>query len=243
MGESKRNFDRRKTTIKRAKKLKKLAKLALLYLVVTAVCVSGIWLTVILYDHYKGSPAAPSEPQSQPQSVVSGSQSLTALQGVVMPGSVSAQFIDLGVARTGAKLQDFNAIVIHYTGDPGVTAAERREYYIDPNSSVSTHFIVGTDGKTLMCLPIDEQANATGPRNSDTISIEYCHTSYDGLMSKETYTALVELCATILKGTGKGTDCLLRHYDINSSAECPQYYISHNDAWNAFKADVEKKMK
>ena len=94
-----------------------------------------------------------------------------------------------------------------------------------------------------MCLPIDEQANATGSRNSDTISIEYCHTSYDGLMTKDTYNALVELCATILKGTGKGTDCLLRHYDTNNSAQCPSYYVTHADAWDKFKADVEEKMK
>ena len=243
MSESKRNFDRRKSTIKRTKKVKRLAKLALLYLIVATICVTGVWLTVVIYDRYKGTSKLPDTAPSQTQSTVSTSQSLTALQSVQMPTSVSAQFIDINNARTGAKLQDFNAIVIHYTGVPGASANDRRAFYTDPNSSISTHFVIGTDGKTLMCLPIDEQANATGSRNCDTISIEYCHTSYDGLMTKETYNALVELCATILKGTGKGTDCLLRHYDTNNAAQCPSYYVTHADAWNKFKADVEQKMK
>lgn len=243
MGGSKRNYERRKSTLKRIKTAKRLAKLALLYLVVAAICVTGIWVTVVLYDRYSGKPnVSPAPSSSQTQLSASQPQVIVQLQNLPLPGTVSAQFIDKGVARTGAKLQDFTGIVIHFTGDPGVTAAERRDYYIEPNSSVSAHFIVGLDGKTLMCLPLDEQANATGIRNSDTISIEYCHTSYDGLMNKQTYDALVELCAAILKGTGKGTDQLLRHYDINCEAECPSYYITHEDKWNTFKSDVEAKM-
>lgn len=246
MGKSKRDSTSSRSATKFKRKFKRLAKLVLLYMVVAAICVTGIWLTVVLYDRYKGAevslPAAPTT-QSQVQSSVNSIDAVNTLQAIPMPSFVSAQFIDIGTARTGAKLQDFNAIVIHFTGEPGMNASERRAYYIDPNSSISTHFVVGLDGKTLMCLPINEQANASGLKNADTISIEYCHTSYDGLMNKDTYNALVELCATILKGTGKGTDCLLRHYDINSAAECPPYYISHSDAWNKFKSDVEQKIK
>lgn len=245
MGKSKKDSKSRSAT-KIKRKCKRLAKLALLYLIVASICVSGVWLTVVLYDRYRGTEASPSTPQAAPsqvQSSVNNPDAVSTLQAIQMPQFVSAQFIDIGTARTGAKLQDFNAIVIHYTGEPGVNASERRAYYIDPNSSISTHFVVDLDGKTVMCLPINEQANASGLRNADTISIEYCHTSYDGLINKDTYNSLVELCATILKSTGKSTDCLLRHYDINSAAECPPYYISHSDAWNKFKSDVEEKMK
>lgn len=244
MGETKKDYEHRKSTIKRAKKVKRIIKLVLLYVFMVIFCVTGVWLTVVIYDRYKkGDSSNNVATQSQTQSTVSVAQSNVQFGNVQLPEGVSAQVIDVGATRTGAKLSDFTGIIIHFVGDPSVDADARREYYASQNAAISTHFVVGTDGKVIMCLPLDEQAfGAAAARNADTISIEYCHTTYDGLMSGETYDSLVNLCAAILRGTGKGSDYLLRHYDINKEAQCPSYYISHSDAWNKFKADVEAKM-
>lgn len=243
MGESKKDFERRKLAAKRTKKAKRIGKLVILYLFVAVFCVSGIWLTVVLYDRFKGKNVSGvtsdlSALQSQPQ--LSTDSAVQKLLSVNLPDSVEVNHLEVGKGRSGAKLSDFTGIVIHYTGDSGSDATERREVYL--GGEVSAHFVVGFDGKTQMCLPLDEQANIVGGRNSDTISIEYCHNSVDGLMEDETYEALVDLCATLLKASGKGTDYLLRHYDINKSADCPPYYITHTEKWDEFKSDVEAKM-
>lgn len=242
MGESKRDYERRKATIKRVKAVKRVLKLVLLYIIMVAFCVTGIWLTVVLYDHYKGKPSGgASLPPQSSQNNEAQTEAVAKLQNVTLPTDVSAKIIDIGLARTGAKLSDFKGIVVHCVGIPGATADERHDYYAATDSSVSSHFVVGLDGKTIMCVPLDEQANITGARNADTISIEYCHTTVDGLMSVDTYNVLVDLCAAILKGADLNTDSLLRHYDA-TEAQCPPYYVSHEDKWEKFKSDVADRM-
>ena len=65
----------------------------------------------------------------------------------VYPDWISQQFITQdGHSRTGLKTDRINAIVIHYTANPGATAQNNRDYFNSPQSNVSSHFVVGLEG-------------------------------------------------------------------------------------------------
>ena len=60
-------------------------------------------------------------------------------------------------------------------GNPGTTAQANRNYFAQPDTQVSAHFLVGLDGEVIQCIPLEEKSSATNERNRDTISIEVCH--------------------------------------------------------------------
>lgn len=155
-----------------------------------------------------------------------------------IPAWIDVQLIGVdGESRRGEKLDAVNDIVIHYVGNPGTTARQNRGWYENPQSSVSSHFIVGLDGEIIQCLPLDEKSSATNWRNSDTISIEVCHPDDSGKFSDVTYDAVVKLTAWLLETSGLDETHVIRHYDVTGK-ECPRYFVQHEDAWAQFKADV-----
>lgn len=155
------------------------------------------------------------------------------------PDWVDVQIIDInGVARRGEKLDGVNDIVVHYVGNPGTTAQENRDYFNDPDTEVSAHFVVGLEGEVIQCIPLDEKSSASNERNHDTISIEVCHPNADGAFTETTYDSLVKLTAWLCKRYDLSTDHVIRHYDITGK-ECPLYFVRHTDAWEQFLTDVE----
>ena len=54
-------------------------------------------------------------------------------------------------------------------------ALVNRNYFAQPDTQVSAHFLVGLDGEVIQCIPLEEKSSATNERNRDTISIEVCH--------------------------------------------------------------------
>lgn len=157
-----------------------------------------------------------------------------------VPQWVDVQLIPVdGSSRRGTGLEGVNDIVIHYVGNPGSTASQNHGWYANPESEVSSHFIVGLEGEVIQCLPLDEISSATNWRNSDTISIEVCHPDESGKFSEETYKSLVKLTAWLLENCGLGEDHIIRHYDVTGK-QCPRYFVENEDAWARFKADVIK---
>ena len=82
-------------------------------------------------------------------------------------------------SRPGTALEQVNAIVIHYTANPGSTAIQNRNYFEGLKDShatmVSSHFVVGLEGEIVQCIPTSEVSYASNDRNNDTIAIECCH--------------------------------------------------------------------
>ncbi len=144
-------------------------------------------------------------------------------------------------SRPGDAVEEVNAIVVHYTGNPGTTAEQHRSYFAGlaetGEASVSSHFVIGMDGAIVQCVPLDEVSYCSNHRNSDTISIECCHPDTTGQFTGETEDALVRLLQYLTDAYGLDEDGVIRHYEVTGKL-CPLYYVEHPDAWEAIKARV-----
>ena len=154
------------------------------------------------------------------------------------PDWVDVQIVPInGSGRRGVPLEDIQDIVIHYVGNPGTTAQQNHDFYDQPTTTVSSHFLIGLDGEIIQCIPLDEKSSASNDRNIDTLSIEVCHPDETGKFNQASYDSLVKLTAWLCDYTGIGRDQVIRHYDITGKL-CPLYFVEHKDAWNQFLQDV-----
>ena len=140
-------------------------------------------------------------------------------------------------SRRGVMLEGVRNIVIHYVGNPGSTAQQNRDYYANPSSEVSSHFVIGLKGEIIQCIPLHEKSSASNHRNKDTISIEVCHPDASGKFTDASYQSLVKLTAWLLDVCDLDSNDVIRHYDITGK-QCPLYFVTHEGAWEQFKKDV-----
>lgn len=147
-------------------------------------------------------------------------------------------------SRPGETLPEVRDIFVHYTANPGTSAAQNRSYFEQQKdmheASVSAHFIIGYDGEIIQCVPLDEIAYAVQTRNYDSVSIECCYKASDGSFTQETYDSLISLLAWLTDAYDLDTSHILRHYDCGGK-KCPLYYTEHEDAWMRLKDDVAEK--
>ena len=148
-------------------------------------------------------------------------------------------------SRPGDTLSQIKNIFVHYTANPGTSAAQNRSYFEQQKDtherSVSSHFIIGYEGEILQCVPLDEIAYAVQTRNEDSISIECCFLAEDGSFTKETYDSLIKLLAWLVDAYDLTSDDILRHYDCGGK-KCPLYYTENPQKWEQLKADVKDKL-
>ena len=160
------------------------------------------------------------------------------LKSVSLPDWVDVQIIPVnGAARRGEPMKKVTDIAIHYVGNPGTTAQANRNYFAQPDTQVSAHFLVGLDGEVIQCITLEEKSSATNERNRDTISIEVCHPDASGQFTQASYDTLVRLTAWLCDTAGIGRDRVIRHYDVTGKA-CPLFFVEHPDTWTQFLADV-----
>ena len=150
--------------------------------------------------------------------------------------------------RPGTELAKVEKIIIHYTGrEIGSSAMAQRDRYEAKKDShnatdvrESMHFIVGSDGEIVQCIPVTEACYASKGDNSRGLSVEFCNIAADGSMSKETYKSLVTLVGYLCKEYKLSPeDAVVRHNDI-TGADCPKFFVDNEEAWTKFKADVAK---
>lgn len=157
-----------------------------------------------------------------------------------VPPWVDVQIIEVdGSSRRGQRLEDIRSIVIHYVANPGSSAQANHDWYANPESEVSSHFLVGLEGEVIQCIPLDEFSSASNHRNKDTISIEVCHPDETGKFNDESYHSLVKLTAWLLDVSGLTSEDVIRHYDITGK-DCPRYFVANEDSWLGFLADVAR---
>lgn len=146
-------------------------------------------------------------------------------------------------SRPGDALTEVKNIFVHYTANPGTSAAQNRSYFERQKdehlASVSSHFIIGYDGEIIQCVPLTEIAYAVQTRNFDSISIECCYKAKDGSFTQETYKSLISLLAWVTDVYDLDTEDILRHYDCGGK-KCPLYYTDHPDKWKQLKKDVKE---
>jgi hypothetical protein len=156
-----------------------------------------------------------------------------------VPSWVDVQIVDInGAGRRGTALGTVKDIAIHYVGNPGTTAQQNRDFFNQPDTTVSAHFLIGLEGEIIQCIPLDEMSSATNDRNGDTISIEVCHPDDTGEFTDATYQSLVKLTAWLCDNYHLSRDHVIRHYDVTGKL-CPLYFVEHEDAWEQFLADVK----
>lgn len=148
-------------------------------------------------------------------------------------------------SRPGIALEQVNAIVIHYTANPGSSAKANRDYFENlqytQTTKASSHFIVGLDGEIVQCIPTAEIAYASNDRNGDTVAIETCHPDETGQYTEATYDSLVHLTAWLCKKFDLTSEQVIRHYDVTGKI-CPKYFVEDEGAWEQFKIDVGNKI-
>lgn len=145
-------------------------------------------------------------------------------------------------SRPGDKLDAMNGIVIHYTGNPGTTARQNRDYFAGLAKShadyISSNFVVGLEGEALQAVPSDEVAYASGKRNNDTLSIEVCHPDDTGKFSPETTETLVRLVQWLVDYYRLERNQIIRHFDV-SGKECPRWFVQYPEDWEAFLDQID----
>lgn len=145
-------------------------------------------------------------------------------------------------SRPGEAIHKIKGIVIHYTANPGTTAAQNRSYFEGLRDShitkASSHFVIGLEGEIIQCIPTKEVAYASNDRNYDTISIECCIEDETGKFNDDTYESLVHLTAWLCGKYNLKPKDVIRHYDVTGKM-CPLYYVEHEDKWEQFIEDVK----
>ena len=144
-------------------------------------------------------------------------------------------------SRPGTKREHVRDIVIHYVANPGTSAIQNRNYFEglkdqsgSKTVSASSHYIIGSDGTILQCIPLDKVAYGNYPRNDDTVSIECCHPDSDGRFTDATIKSLIRLTGWLCRELSLNEKHIIRHYDV-SGKNCPKYYVEHQDAWRTLK--------
>ena len=161
------------------------------------------------------------------------------LSAVKIPDWIDPQIIEVdGSSRRGVDLEDLQDIVIHYVGNPGTSAQQNHDYYANPTSEVSSHFVIGLNGEIIQCIPLWEKSSASNHRNRDTISIEVCHPDASGKFTDASYRSLVKLTAWLCDSCGLKRSAVIRHYDVTGK-QCPLYFVTHEDAWKQFLQAVK----
>ncbi|MBQ7778405.1 MAG: N-acetylmuramoyl-L-alanine amidase [Oscillibacter sp.] len=165
-------------------------------------------------------------------------------EDIAVPDYVERDYLLINeFSRPGTPLEEINAVVIHYVGNPGTTAKANRDYFNTlalgrEGTYASSHFVVGLEGEVIQCIPLTEVAYASKHRNGDTVAIEVCHPDDTGEFSPETYARVVELTAWLCREFRLDpAEDVIRHYDVTGK-ECPRWYVANPEDWETLKLDV-----
>lgn len=145
--------------------------------------------------------------------------------------------------RPGIQLRKITAVAVHYTGDPGATAQNIRDYFggtcIQQKRYASCHYAVGLNGEIIRLIPESEISYCTNQANSYSISIEVCHPDATGKFTPAAEQALIELAASLCRKYGLNplSGGLIRHYDVTGK-RCPLYYVARPALWTQLRQSV-----
>ena len=170
------------------------------------------------------------------------------LAAIELPDYVTEDLIPVNeFSRCGKELEQVNALVVHYVGNPNTTAANNVSYFKgladqDPEDTgavyASSNFVIGLEGEIINCVPITEIAYCSNDRNGDTLSIEVCHPDETGQFNDATYESLIRLMTYLCAKLDLESTDIIRHYDVTGKL-CPLYYVEHPEAWEQMKLDLQ----
>jgi len=166
-----------------------------------------------------------------------------------------------GYARSGKKLTDVRKLVVHYTANPGASAANHQKYFNNlKDRYASAHIFVDKD-EAVCIIPLNEiayHANDVQKRNANgtpwrgvkellpnanylSIGVEMC-LEKDGSFHSDTISrtedVFVELCKRYNLDPIKD---IVRHYDITKK-NCPAPWVKDEKQFIEFKNRVKAKL-
>ncbi|AWO73869.1 N-acetylmuramoyl-L-alanine amidase [Geobacillus thermoleovorans] len=159
-------------------------------------------------------------------------------------------------SRPGLKLKGVKKLVLHWTANPGASAANHFTYFdrtiIQAQRYASAHIFVDKN-EALCIIPLDEVAYHANDgtyrgvpelkpnANFLSIGVEMC-VEKDGTFHPDTISrtedVFVELCKTFKLDPIKD---IVRHYDITHK-NCPAPWVKDSKVFEDFKQRVKAKM-
>ncbi len=205
---------------------------------IVAMSVAILFMGKIFYQSMQKSPVVKAE-QSEKTSIL---ENLPIVGNSEKKPAIREDFLTVSeYNRPGTKLTSVRNIFVHYTANPGTSAAQNRSYFENLGQTheraASAHFIIGYEGEIIQCIPLDEEAYAVIERNGDSISIECCFLEENGSFTQETYDSLIQMLAWLTDKYDLEPEDILRHYDCGGKL-CPIYYVEHEDEWQKLLDDV-----
>jgi N-acetylmuramoyl-L-alanine amidase CwlA len=156
-----------------------------------------------------------------------------------------------GGSRTADKIK---YIALHYTGNDGDHDTANAKYYqrvlekkasahyfVDDDSvtqsvkDLTVAYAVGADTKYADCAQTGGGTLWHICTNANSISIEMCDTSRDGVLqaTEETMARAARLTKALMEKYSVDIDHVVRHFDVTGK-HCPAYFMEPT-AWELFK--------
>lgn len=159
-------------------------------------------------------------------------------------------------SRVGKNLNKMLGVVIHYVGVNNQRPEQTVDYFESLKEGknqiyASAHYVIGTDGNGIQCIPDTEVAYHCGAReykpgiveklsqypNYTTVGIEMCHTEKG--FTEETLETTAKLVSQILIQNDLTVSDIYRHFDITGKL-CPKFFVEDEKQWDDFKIRVGK---
>ena len=123
-------------------------------------------------------------------------------------------------------------IVIHYSGQAGVSAERLAQCLINNNANnVSANYCI--DDKDVICtIPPGYMSYGVSGENDHIINIEVCYSDPAGRFELRTIAKLHLLVKRLMARFKIPANKVVRHYDISHTGKkCPIYYVNNPDEW------------
>lgn len=125
-----------------------------------------------------------------------------------------------------------DTIVIHYTGQPLITADTLAHCFRDDNGGYHQSCNYAVDSTEVICLiPAPGMSYGVTGHNNHVVNVEVCYNDVAGRFDLVTISNLRELVRRLMKKHGIKADNVKRHYDLTGKM-CPMFYALHEDEWD-----------
>jgi N-acetylmuramoyl-L-alanine amidase CwlA len=166
-------------------------------------------------------------------------------------------------SRSGDKLIKLQAVVIHYTANPGGDADMHYRYFNGLKGRYAgAHIFVDKD-KALEIIPLDEVAYHANERNPKLSTLN-ASTSYYPKGNANLLTVGIEMCLepngelhpdtiertrlvvkylqSMYSQLSDTKNRIIRHYDVTGK-NCPKPFVEDEQKWNAFLYSIDQPIK
>lgn len=151
-------------------------------------------------------------------------------------------------SRPGSKLTAVRKIILHYTANPGASAANHQRYFNNLTDRYASAHLFVDKIEAICIIPLNEvtyQANDGSYRGVEalkpnanflSVGVEMCQEP-DGSFHPDTVTRAVNVCADLCRKFGLSASDIVRHYDVTHKY-CPGPYVDNPALFTAFKNRV-----